>query len=137
MAKINLEDLFETTNQKEGIWFEPEINGEKVGIEFKILGAASDVNVIAAEKFTKATDEADKEKDTIKKRDKNILAICDRVSAMVIDIRGANGDELILGGKKVEYSKELVDKILFENIDIRTSLLEAILSSENFMTKKF
>lgn len=130
---INLEDFFSTTKESEGIWIDPL----GMGVEFKILGASSDVNAISAEEYSKAEDEANKVDDIVRQRNLKRDAICKRIASMVIDIRAKDGNEIMFGGEPVKFSKELITKFCYENVELRTALLNAIFDSTNFMKKKY
>lgn len=134
--KFDLSSLFTTTNEKSGVWYEAKINGKETGLEFLILGPSSDENVLSAEAYKKAKDKIDAEKDPVKKSQMDIDAVCDRISAVVKEVRTTNGEPLYIGDKKVESSPELIKKILYENIDIRTDVFTASFESANFRTKK-
>ena len=133
---INLEDFFMTTREKEGVWYEPKIDGEGTGIEVKLLGPSSDANAVAAEAYSKAKDEVEKIKDIKVQSGKQREIVCRRIASIITDIRGKDGAEINLGGKKLEYSDELVMQLLEENIDIRTDILNAAFENSTFMKKK-
>lgn len=138
MAKtvINLEDLFITTKQTEGVWYEAKDGETPTGLMFKILGVQSDKSVIARDAYDKALELVEKEKDPVKKAHLNKEAAVDLVASVIVDMKSKDGCEARLGGKEVEYSDELVRKILNENINIRSDLFAASLKTETFMTKK-
>lgn len=132
---INLNDYFTTSREKEGVWFEPETT-KGTGLKFKIYGRASDENILSADAYEKAKEIFDAEKDPVKKANMERDAVVDRVLAMISDAKIEGEQEVIIDGKPFEYSKELVKKLLFENIELRTEVFVAAVSNENFMTKK-
>lgn len=140
MAKktINISDFFCTTREKEGVWYEAKLgNGNGTGIEFKMLGPSSDENAIAAEAYSKRHDEIEKEKDPKKSAELQRDAVCKRIAAVITDIRGKDGAELVDDdGKEIKYSEKVIYKILDENIEIRTDLLNALFETSTFMKKK-
>lgn len=140
MAKktINISDYFCTTREKEGVWYEAKLgNGTNTGIEFKILGPSSDENAIAAEAYSKQHDEIEKEKDPKIAAKMQREAVCKRIAAVITDIRGKDGMQLVNDdGTEIKYSYDVVYKILDENIEIRTDLLNALFETSTFMKKK-
>ena len=133
---IDISDFFTTQKEKEGIWFEPKVKGVGIGIEFKVLGTASDATIIAGEQYEKDSALAENEKDPVKKSHLNRDALVKRISAMVVDIRAKDEGEILIRGKPLTYSRENVEAILMGSRAIRTELLNAFMDSGNFMTRK-
>ena len=133
---IDIASFFTKKNEEEGIWYEPKVEGRGIGIEFKLLGKASDANTIASEVYEKETDEASKEKDAVKRRDKNDKALAKRFAAVVTDVRATEGNTVFIEGKPLTYSRETVEYILLQSSVISEDILRAFIERENFMTKK-
>lgn len=133
---IDISDFFTKKNEEEGIWYEPQVEGRGIGIEFKLLGKASDANTIASEVFEKESDEASKEKDALKRKTLNDKALAKRIAAIVTDIRPVEGNSILIEGKPLTYSKETVEYILSQSSIISEDILKAFIERENFMTKK-
>lgn len=137
---IDIADFFTTKNESEGIWFEPKIkkDGKEtgIGIEFKLLGNASDEAVLAGEQYEKDLSLAEGEKDLVRKTRMEREALVKRISAMVIDIRARQGEEIVIDGKPLTYSKANVEAILEGSRVIRSQLLAAFMDTTNFMTRK-
>ena len=133
---VDIADFFTTSNEKEGVWFEPEIRGKKLGIEFKILGSASDENIKSADIYNKEHEQAEKETDPLKKVTKEREAVCKRIASIITDMRPAAGKKIVVKGEPLTYSPEMIQKILWENIEIRTALFSPSIDDANFMTKK-
>lgn len=136
MAKIELSDLFTTSNEREGIWYEPKVNGSGIGVEFKILGYASDENIISADVYSKEHEAVEKEKDPKKRAILDRDVQCKRIGACIVDCRPVEGNEVTIDGEPLVYSPKLVQKILYENIEIRADLFRATIDTSNFMKKK-
>lgn len=138
---VDIADFFTTTNEKEGVWYElkardSEGNPVGTGIEVLLLGYASDENAISAEVYRKEKELSDKEKDPIKKNKMEIDSVCKRIGAVIKDIRAKDGHEMLIHGEPLKYSPEIIRKILYESIDIRTDVFKATFNDANFMTKK-
>lgn len=133
---VEISDFFVTSNEKNGVWYEAKTESGPCGIEFYIYGQSSDRNIISADVYKKEKQEAEDITDPVKYSDKIREITCKRIAAVIGDIRGANGKKLVSNGEEIKYSEELILKILEENIDIRTDLLQAIFTSENFQKKK-
>ena len=133
---VDISQFFTTSNEKEGCWIEPKVNGIGIGIEFKVLGLSSDDVMIAADKYDKETEKIEKEADRVKKIKLGNDARVRRIASCVVDIRGKDGITPVIKGKPLTYSKEVVEEILMESPDIRDEILSASVNSANFMTKK-
>lgn len=133
---VDIADFFTTTKEREGIWYEAKVRGKPTGLMFKLLGYASDENVISAEAYRKAHEEVEKETDPAKKANLEREAVCNRLSAIITDLKSAEGKNITLKGEPLSYSKEVVHQILWESLDIRSDVFNASFDSTNFMTKK-
>lgn len=134
---IDIADFFTTTKEREGVWYEAKVQGVPTGLMFKVLGYASDENVLSAEAYKKEHELAEKETDVAKKAEMEREAVCNRLTAIVTDLKAVEGKNIVLNGEPLTYSKEIVKKIFWESIDIRTDVFNASFDSTNFMTKKF
>lgn len=133
---VDIADFFTTENEKEGVWYEPVINGKGIGIEFKILGNSCDAAIRASEEYEKAIAASEKESDIVKRARLNSEAMAKRIEVMVTDIRGKDGKEILIKGQPLTYTKENVMMILNESKAIKSEILNAFTASETFMTKK-
>lgn len=136
LKEVELSDFFTTTREKEGVWIEAKIGNKGTGLLFKIVGYASDENVKSADAYKKAHEIAEKETDVVKKAEMERRAVCERLTAIVIDLKCADGVNIKLNGEPLKYSKELVYQILWESMDIRTYIFTETFDSSNFMKKK-
>lgn len=133
---IDIADFFTDKNEKEGVWYEPVINGKGIGIEFKILGNSCDAAIRASEEYDKALAAAEKELDVVKRARLKGEAMNKRIEVMVTDIRGKDGREILINGQPLTYTKENVMRILDESKAIKSEILDAFMTSETFMTRK-
>ncbi len=137
---IDIADFFTSRNEEEGIWFEPKVkkDGKElgIGIEFRLLGNSSDAAVLAGELYEKELSVAEGEKDSVKKSHLERDALVKRIAAMVVDIRPKGGEEILIDGKPLSYSRQNVEAILAGSRVIRSQLLSAFMATENFMTRK-
>lgn len=133
---VDIADFFTTDGEMNGVWYEPVVNGKGIGVEFKILGNSSDQAIRAAEEYEKDTAICEKESDIVKKTRLESKALTKRVAAMITDMRGKDGKEILIKGKPLSFSKEAVCEILDGSKTIKTDILKAFLDTANFMTRK-
>lgn len=138
MAKsvLNLEDFFSTSNEQNGVWHEPVIDGFHCGFEFLLTGFHSDENAMQAEAYDKERTKLDAMEESPEKSDKIKRLEAHRFADFVKDIRGVNGAELKLNGEKVVYSKELIEKLLYESLPLQEDIYKFCVKSTNFMQGK-
>lgn len=136
MKKINLEDLFTEDNEKEGIWFEPKIKGVPCGIEFLVTGTGTDENIASSERYEKAMGELEDIKDPIEKAQKQKELDANRVAEFVIGIRAAEGSEVSYGGKPIEFSEPLIQKLLLKSPLIKVEIIKFARDTANFIKRE-
>ena len=133
---INIEDFFTEDREKEGVWFEPRVGGKLCGIQFLVTGIASDENIIAAERFDREMNELEEIKDPVEKINKRKVIEANRVTENVIGIRAAGGENVLFGGKPLEYSKPLIQQILLKAPLIRTEIINFAMERTNFIKRE-
>lgn len=135
---INIEDFFTEDNEKEGVWFEPKIDGIPCGIEFLVTGAGSDDNVIENERYEKAMAEAKDIKDANERVAKEKEIDANRVAALVKGIRAVDGVEVLSkeSGKQIEYSVPLIQKLLLKSPLIKAEIVRFSLKTSNFIKRE-
>lgn len=137
IRKVNIADFFTLENEEKGVWFEPVINGQPCGIEFKVTGAGTDKNVSNAERYEKKISEIkDKYHDPEEMNREIRKANAARVAEFVSGIRSAPGCEIEFDGKSVEYSDEMIQKIMYNSPLIANEILAYAVRAANFMTGK-
>lgn len=133
---INIEDFFTDDNEKEGIWFEPKIKGVPCGIEFLVTGTGTDENVAGTERYEKEMAETEDIKDPIEKVKKQKEIDANRVAQFIKGIRAAEGSELKYGGKPLEYSVPLIQKLLFKSPLIKMEIIRFAKDTANFIKRE-
>ena len=133
---INIEDFFTDDNEKEGIWFEPRIKGVPCGIEFLVTGTGTDENVANTERYDKAMAETEEIKDPIEKVKKQKEIDANRVAQFVKGIRAAEGSEVQYGGKPLEYSVPLIQKLLLKSPLIKMEIIRFAKDTANFIKRE-
>lgn len=133
---INIEDFFTDDNEKEGIWFEPKIKGVPCGIEFLVTGTGTDENVAGTERYEKEMAETEDIKDPIEKVKKQKEIDANRVAQFIKGIRAAEGSELKYGGKTLEYSVPLIQKLLFKSPLIKMEIIRFAKDTANFIKRE-
>lgn len=134
--QINIEDFFTEDNEKAGIWFEPKIDGKPCGIEFLVTGASTDDNLIENERYEKAMAEAEEIKDQKEKVNKKKEIDANRVAALVKGIRAADGNELMFGGKPLEYSVPFLQQLMLKSPLIKVEIVKFSLKTANFIKRE-
>lgn len=133
---VNIEDFFTVDNEKNGIWFEPKINGVPCGIEFLVTGTGTDENVANSERFDKAIAETEDIKDPVEKARKRKELDANRVAEFVLGIRSADGNDVLFGGKPLESSVPLIQQILLKSPLIKNEIVRFAVKTENFIRRK-
>lgn len=133
---INLEDFFTDDNEKDGIWFEPKIKGIPCGFEFLVTGVGTDENIANSERFEKAMAETEDIKDPIERVKKQKVLDANRVAEFVKGIRATDGHEIYSGGKPVEYSVPLIQRIIFKSPLIKLELIRFAKDTANFIKRE-
>lgn len=137
VRKVNIEDFFTKENEEKGVWFEPEINGVPCGIMFLVTGAGTDRNITNSERFEKKIREIkDKYKDPEEQNAAMRKANAERVADFVSGIKAAEGCEIDFGGKPVEYSRPMMEKIFYNSPMIANEILSFAVRTANFMSRK-
>lgn len=133
---INIEDFFTVDNEKEGVWFEPKINGIPCGIEFLVTGKGTDENIARSERFEKTVAELQDLKDPLERIKKLKQADAERVAEFIKGIRASDGNEVLFGGKPLEYSVPLVQQILLKSPLIKDELTDFASETTNFIKRE-
>lgn len=92
---LNVAKFFSKRNEEEGIWYEPKVKGVGVGFEVKVYGPNSTATAIAQDKYQKARDEIAKIEDIKARNEATDKMLAEYAAALVCDIRGLNGVELV------------------------------------------
>lgn len=130
---INIEDFFTVDNEKEGVWFEPKINGNPCGIEFLVTGVGTDANIAASERFEKELAKLEELKDPIERSEKRKVLDANRVAEQIKGIRPADGKNLMFNGKPLEYSVPLIQQIMLKSPLIKVEIVKFAVKTENFI----
>ena len=133
---INIEDFFTTQNEDEGVWFEPYINGTPCGIEFLVTGSGTDKNAAQAERFKKERAKIEALKDPEERSAKLKELDSKRAAQFVHGIRAAKGCKINFGGQALEYSKPMIEKIMFGAPLIRLEIINFAYETANFMKRE-
>ena len=136
MKKINIEDFFTADTEVSGIWFEPKIKGERCGLEFLVTGKDTDENIAASERYEKKVAELEDLKDPVEKAKKGKEMDAKRVAEFVKSLRVAEGCDVAFGGKKIEYTPELVEQILMKAPLIKNEIVKFVMDTTNFIKRE-
>lgn len=86
--------------------------------------------------YRKEHEIAEKESDPVKKNELERKAVVKRICSVITDIRAKDGNEIYIGDEPLVYSDEVIYRIIYESIEIRTDVFAATFEDSNFMTKK-
>jgi len=136
MKKINIEDFFTADNEVSGIWFEPRIKGTPCGLEFLVTGKDTDENIAATERYEKKVAELEDLKDPVEKAKKGKEMDAKRVAEFVKSMRVVEGYEVDFGGKKIEYTPELVQQIFLKSPLIKNEVVKFVMDTANFIKRE-
>lgn len=132
---IDIADFFVATRESEGEWFEPLVDGKPSGIELKVLGKGSDKVIRAGAEYLDQHKKLEDIKDPAEVQIKEREIVCQRIAKSVVGMRGKGGRLLVKGGKPVEYSEQVIEELVRENMDIRTEVLAFSSDQTNYMKK--
>ena len=133
---IDVADFFTTTRAKEGVWYEPEIDGIGIGLEFRIYGQASDKYVRSLDAYAKEHDRALKETDPGAATEIERQALADRAATIVGGVRAKGGKALVYGKKEFKGTYEEIRSVMYENEDICIDILTAAAKNTTFMKRR-
>ena len=141
MKTIDIEDFFTEDNEDSGVWFEPKIrdvNGDLVpcGLEFLVTGKNTDENIAGTERYEKHLQELEDMKDPIEKAKKQKELDANRVAEFVKGLRVVDGYKVNFGGKEIEYSKPLVQKIFLKSPLIKIEVINFVMKTANFIKRE-
>ena len=134
--QINIEDFFTEDNERAGVWFEPKIDGNPCGIEFLVTGASTDDNIIENERYEKAMAEAEEIKDQKERVQKKKEIDANRIAALVKAIRAADGNELMFGGKPLEFSIPFLQELMLKSPLIKVEIVKFSMKTANFIKRE-
>lgn len=117
---IDIAQYFSKKDEDGAVWFEPTVNGVGIGIEFFIHGPNSNKAIIAEEYYKKMKDLADRIKDKNQKSEFLHKIEADKYFNCISDIRGKDGKDILMQGKKVAL--EDVKEILYKSPAILSAI---------------
>lgn len=117
---IDIEQYFSRKEDDGGVWFEPDVNGKKIGVEFFIHGPNSDKAMVSNDYYQKMRDLATRIKDDNEREHFLQLALADRYASCISDMRSTNGSEIKLNNKPATIKD--VKEILYKAPQILNSI---------------
>ena len=133
---INIEDFFSEDREEEGVWFEPKVAGVPCGIEFLVTGFDTNENVANAERYDREVSELNDLKDPVEKAKKRKELDAKRVTDFVKGVRPAEGCEIMIDGKPLEYSKPCMQKIFLKAPLISGEIIRFAKTTTNFIKRE-
>lgn len=120
-------------NTEEGIWFEPVIFGTETGVEFLVIGADSDtVRKHSSETLREIQAMTKPQQERVNFVERNRDAVVIRVK----DIRGKDGNPIILDGAPVENTSSGYRKIFEACPEIQDAVKAFSDKRANFLPKE-
>lgn len=135
MAKtVELSKFYTRQNEVDGVWYEPKIGLDGIGLECKIKGPSSDEAVLAGDEYRKAQDEGSTIEDEKEKREFEERAVAKLVASLICDVRGKDGNEITLHGKPFEIND--MKELIYESPMIAADIMRFQSKKENFLEMK-
>ncbi len=136
MAKkvINIENYFSEKNEQDGVWHEPIIDGNPIGIELLVMGIHSDF--ATNEMIRIGLESANVEKSDLSKDEKNKKLEeldAERVAVLTKGIRAVDGSTLTYKGEKIKFTTELMKELYLNSPDIKMEIANFVVKSSNFI----
>ena len=135
-VEVNLEDFYTLDNEKNGMWYEPMIEGEPIHMEFLMIGIHSDEGVALMEHYDRLAKELKKETDPAIRAEKEAILDAERVASLVKGIRPADGYSLNIKGKSVDFSQQFIKDFLYNVPLVKMDLIQFTVRTANFMNRK-
>lgn len=133
---IEISDFFTRQRGEEGVWYEPTVYGQKIGIEFCVYNGHSVKVAHNSAKFQKQLDEAKLIKDDEERQAAEDKIYAERATDLICGMRGVNGRVVKLDGKVLEYSSKTLAHIFLEAPDICLDIISFAMRNQNFTKKK-
>lgn len=130
---LNVSKFFSKQNEEDGIWYEPKVRGVGVGFEVKVYGPNSTAAAIAQDKYQKARDEIAKVEDLKAKNEATDKMLAEYAAALICDIRGMNGVELVNDDDTPVTIKD-VKNILYNAPIIASDIARFETNQNNFLS---
>lgn len=131
---IDISAFFSKDNEEKGVWYEPTVDGRKVGFELRIYGANSNKADVLNDVWAKTKTELASITDVAVRLKKTDEAFATRVAGYVSDIRGKNGAKLTISGKEID--KADIEQIMANSPALEEEVLRFAARNENFLEIK-
>lgn len=133
---VDISDFFTKEKSETGAWCNPVIDGEKLGIEFLVIGSESNEAAAILNQYDKDITKIEEIKDVEKRNEETRKALATAISKLVKDIRGAEGVNPMVNGKPLTYSVAVVYTIMYNSFTIANEILRFSRRASAFMEKK-
>lgn len=132
---FDINRFYTKENGERGVPFEPEVEGEKVGIIFHVVSWHSVKAAKAVERFLKASNELKAIKDIEERRRREYETNADLASALVVGFSEGSRGPVMVDGNPLEYSEEACHAIMLNSVPIANAVIEFSLKTKNFLTR--
>lgn len=133
---VDIADFFTKENSEKGVWFEPNVGGGRLGLEFLVIGSESNEAAEILAQYDKDIGKVEEIKEADKRNEETRKALAQAVSKLVKGIRGADGIEPVINGKPLTYSPAVVYTIMYNSFPIANEILRFSRKASGFMAKK-
>lgn len=133
---VHLEDFFTRTNEENGKWYEPIIDGMGCGFEFLVTGATTNEAIADDEHYESEYAKADAIKDPIERQEQRMRVDAERCARLVKGIRPAPDCVVDFEGGAIEFSIPLIEKLFYESPLIKKSIVAFSSKTVNFINRE-
>lgn len=133
---VDISSFFTKNNQEKGVYHEPVIDGQNLGIKFRIIGSESDEGASVFSEYDKDIEHIESIEDTAKKNEASRDSMARIASKLTKDMEPVEGVEAIINGKPLVYDKDIVYEIFYNSPTIANDIIRFSRRDSNFMVKK-
>lgn len=133
---VDVSSFFTKSNQENGVFHEPSIEGQGLGIRFKVIGSESDEGASIFSEYDKDVDRIEAIEDSKKKNEASRDSMARIASKLTKDISPVEGVEAIINGKPLTYDKDILYEIFYNSPTIANDIIRFSRRDTNFMEKK-
>lgn len=132
---VDIADFFTKKRSEEGVWFEPNINGN-IGLEFLVIGAESNEAAQILADYDKDVTRINEIKEPEKKNEEMRKAMAEVAAKLVKNLRPSGDAKILIDGKPLTYSHSNVYTIMYNSLPIADKIVRFSRRDSGFMAKK-
>lgn len=132
---VDIADFFTKERSENGVWFEPNINGN-IGIEFLVIGAESNEAAQILSDYDKDVSRINEMKEPEKRNEEQRKSMASVAAKLVKNIRAVSGMKILIEGKPLTYSHSTIYTIMYNSLSIADKIVRFARRDSAFMAKK-